>query len=641
MHTRPLALLFLAALAAAACSSDTTSTDRGPGGGGADAATDAGTGDSAVADAMPVDTGPAPCVRDQDCDSGEVCNVKTGVCGAGVACMSNAECEACSRFNNPTDCGHGYHINAYCDLDRGNVCTRSLSPCEPCATDEDCGPMHPSISSVTGPQKCVDYPSGGKFCARSSQLIGCPFGFEPNAEGLCIRSGGAGCPTGEDFVVCPEKPAGGPNCTFEQTCPGEACAGVAGALCSTNLNAPGALGICIGACDDDADCMDPAFPSCNEESGICVPSCTKGGCADNKACHSDGFCADKCTDDAFCEMTYGANTYCNLPGRPAPKQFKGYRDTNSCAPLGCEDAVDCPAPGEVCDKTQAPPACVPGCFTTDDCRSGEVCKTPGAGGPMMTYSRAECRALAPKTDDTQLGVCCYPGCTDRSLGCPGTLDWCCGEEDSPYEDPVACGNLRDPVTMQFRRAEAGECFEMAPKPRSPFCSICDDMTPCESDDYDGGGTNWTWGYNTDPLINGGAPFKEQEFCIPVADGLNMCSVSCNPNAADDACPGRFRCGPLFVQCLQDADCNGLTCDGENTAVDPPVRGRCLCGENNASFAMCPNQYSGVGDVTNPRCVAQGVDGKMFCLMSYQCVPPPVRESPPMSGMYNYPAACLP
>lgn len=636
MRCRHLSLALFAAAAFAACTSETTTPDTGPGG-GADGGTPDATGFPDAA--PPVDMGPVPCQRDQDCDSGEVCNVKTGMCGAGVACTSNAECEACARFNNPTDCGHGYHLNSYCDLDRGNVCTRGLSPCEPCETDEDCGPMHPSIAAVTGEQRCFDYGADGKFCARSAQTIQCPFGFAVDqATNLCIRQ--AGCPTGADFAICPEKPAGGPGCTSEQTCPGEPCAGIAGAVCSTNLNAPGALGICIGACRTDGDCMDPAFPTCRVESGICVPSCTKGGCADNKACHSDGFCADKCMDDAFCEQEYGAGTYCNLPGRPAPRTFKGYRDANSCAPLGCEQPEDCPAPGEVCDKTQAVPACVDGCFTAADCNSGEVCKQPGAGGPMMSYSRAECRALPVKTDDTQLGVCCFPGCTDRSLGCPGTLDWCCGEPDSPFEDPVACGNLRDPVTMQVRRAEAGECFNIAPKPTSPFCAQCDDMTPCNSDDYDGGGTNWTAGYNVDPAINGGAPFKEQEFCFQVAMNLSMCGVSCNPNASDDACPGRFRCSPFFVSCLQDADCNGVTCDGENTAVDPPVRGRCLCGENNTQFAMCPAQYSGLGDVNNPRCVANGAEGKMFCLASYMCLPPPVRETPPMSGIYNYPDSCL-
>lgn len=639
MRCRHLPLLISAALAFSACSSDPDVPDAGPGGPDSGVA-DTGLSDGAVPgmDATPIDTGPAPCQRDQDCDSGEVCNVVTGMCGAGVACTTDTECEACARFANPTDCGHGYHINAYCDLDRGSVCTRGLSPCEPCETSADCGPMHPAIAAVTDPQQCIEYADGNKYCARSAAGVPCPFGFVVDQmTNLCVRQ--AGCPTGTDFEICPAKPAGA-SCTGDQTCPGEVCDGLPGTRCATN-NAPGALGICIGACTTDADCTNPAFPTCRQESGICVPSCTKGGCADNKACHSDGFCADKCEDDAFCETEYGAGTYCNLPGRPAPRLFKGYRDANSCAPLGCEDPVDCPAPGEVCDKTQSPPACVSGCYTGDDCNSGEVCKQAGPNGPQPQYNRAECRALPVKTDDTQLGVCCHPGCTDRGLGCPGTLDWCCGEEDSPFEDPVACGEVLDAQSMMSRQAEAGECFQIAPKPTSPFCSICDDMTPCNSDDFDGNGNNWTFGYNQDPAINGGAPFKEQEYCFQVADGLNMCGVSCNPNAPDDACPGRFRCSPFFVSCLQDADCNGTTCDGEDTTVDPPRAGRCLCGENNAPTVACPGQVSSLGDIDNPRCVAAGIEGKMFCLASYMCMPPAIVEQPPMSGMYNYPNACLP
>jgi len=46
-------------------------------------------------------------------------------------------------------------------------------------------------------------------------------------------------------------------------------------------------------------------------------------------------------------------------------------------------------------------------------------------------------------------------------------------------------------------------------------------------------------------------------------------------------------------------------------------------------------------VTLPRCGVASADGKMFCVASHMCMPPAVREQPPMSGMYNYPAACLP
>lgn len=639
MRLSPLSLLLLAAVfAAQACSSDTERPDAGPGGNGTD------TGTSTQADAGPADTGapdsgPPPCVRDQDCDSGMVCNLPTQQCVAGTACTGQADCDRCSALNGATDCGHGYELVAYCDPGHGNVCVRALAPCEPCEDDTDCGELHAQIRSAADPSKCLEYEGGQKFCGRDA-TFGCPIGFIRDATtDQCVRPGGCSA----DTVICPEKPAG-QQCPSGQTCPGELCEGTGGARC-TNNDLPGSIGICIGACQADTDCTDPAFPVCNSRNGICIAGCTQGSCAGGKVCHSDGFCADPCADDDFCAMRYGdPNYYCNTRGRPSPRQYKNYRDENSCAPLGCEQAIDCPAAGLVCDKSLAPPDCVVGCFTTEDCLAGEVCKDPGPAGPQPSYNRQQCRALGAKADDTSLGVCCNPGCTDRILQCD-LNQWCCAEEDSPFEDPNTCGTITGTVGPT-RQAEPGECFDIAPKPTSPFCEICGGMDdpPCSSDDYNGGGANWTAGYNVDPMINGGQPFKEQEFCFGVAQNLGMCSVSCNPLAPDNGCPRGWTCGPFFPPCLQDADCGtqGLTCEGEDTSVDPPRTGRCLCGENGVQNVQCGTAYAQLQEaVNNPRCVEQGANGQMFCVATYHCAPPPIQENPPMSGNFNYPDACLP
>src|SRR5262249_37042618 len=124
-----------------------------------------------------------------------------------------------------------------------------------------------------------------------------------------------------------------------------------------------------------------------------------------------------CADDNACTMQFGANAYCNTRGRMLPRGFKNYRDENACAPLGCEQATDCPSAGLVCDRTQAPPSCATGCFTRTDCLAGEVCRLAGPNGPQPNYTRAECRALGTKSNDQTLGVCCNPGCTDRVLQC--------------------------------------------------------------------------------------------------------------------------------------------------------------------------------------------------------------------------------
>lgn len=635
------------ALLSAACSSS-SSKDGGSGGGDGfvtltDASTtaaDAGTaGDAAVAP----DAG-FECVRDQDCPSGEVCNVKDSPhhCVPGVACTMPTDCDRCSALTNPTDCKHGYHLNAYCDDRHGNVCVRTLAPCEPCGDDKDCGQLHSSIRVNAEDSKCLDYGSGKKYCGRDGRF--CPVGFVRDPVTMqCKRSEGCSDTT----VICGPKPAGA-MCTGDQICPGAMCGTAGQGVCSTN-NLPGEVGTCIGACRTNTDCADPSFPICNTRNGICIAGCTKDSCAGGKVCHSSGFCGDACTDDLSCRDRFNdQNLYCNIAGRMnEPTRFKNYRDPNSCAPLGCEQPEDCPAAGIVCDKTAAPPTCRQGCFTRDDCLSGEVCKLAGAGGPQPTYSRSECRALNNKADDTAVGVCCNPGCTDRVLQC-GINEWCCGEGQSPYEAPTSCGTITSTIMgMQPRQAEAGECFPIAPKPVSPFCQQCDNMNPCNSDNFNGGGANWTAGYNVDPNINGGQPFKEQEYCFPVAmraDGsaLGMCSVSCNPAAPDNGCPRGWNCGRYWATCLQDADCNNLPCIGANTGVNPPVRGKCQCGDNNTPNATCPTVYNDPGlpdAVTNPRCVAEP-DGRMYCLASYMCSPVPVREMPMGSGIYNYPPVCL-
>jgi hypothetical protein len=636
----------LAGLSAlAGCSSGDGAADAG--------ATDTGSGppDTGVfADAEPVDMGPPPCNRDQDCASGEVCNLRTRQCAPGTACTSQTDCDRCSALANPADCGHGFTVNAYCDPGRGNVCTRSLSPCEPCQDDEDCGPLHPTIRGSAQPSKCLDYGNGEKFCGRDG-AFGCPVGFTRDAAtNQCKRDNNVGCPP--NVTPCPARPAGDMACPTNagQICAGERCPN-ASERCSAN-DLPGGTGVCIGACQNNDDCTDPNFPVCNPRTGTCVQGCTKDSCAAGQVCHANGFCGMPCTDDQACvDRFQDQDLYCNLDNRfAAPRSYKDYRDTNACAPLGCEQARDCGGAGRVCDLRQDPPACVSGCYNDRDCAAGSVCKDPGPAGPQPSYDRAACRALAPKPDNRDIGICCNPGCTNRVTQCD-LNQFCCAEPGSPYADSATCGAVTSTATMQSRQAEPGECFFLEAPPKSPFCSFCDPMMAggCNSDDYDRQGSAWTAGYNQDPAINGGQPFKEQELCIPFAETqqgvVGMCAVSCNPNSTDPGrgCPRGWSCGRVYPGCLQDADCNGLTCVGADTSVDPPREGRCQCGEGGTVSAQCPTAYVRFGEaVQNPRCVLDQADQmmRMFCLATYVCRPTPLRENPPMSGNFNYPAACL-
>jgi hypothetical protein len=557
-------------------------------------------------------------------------------CVPGRACTTDTDCNTCSDVINPQDCGHGYHLTAWCDPNHGNVCTRSRSPCEPCTQDSDCGRVHPLDGNARN--TCVDYGGGQRFCGRPCTQ-GCPDGFACNNENVCTRMQGCAA----EPVICPEDPNPGVNCTRpapHQVCPGESCGSPAAGRCSTN-DRPGALGICIGFCTQDADCP-PETPICNPRNGICIAGCAKGSCPAGQVCHADGFCDAPCAADGDCENNpkYGPDTYCNLPpppARPPPRYYKGgmmgYRDDFSCAPLGCERNVDCVVSGIVCDKTQLPPACAPGCYEADDCLAAEVCRR----GPQRQYTEQECRALPEKDPgEAELGVCCDPGCQNLELDC-GFMQWCCGEDldpniMEPFENAANCGS---PTATIARQALPGECFDMD---ADPWCRTC-----MGNDDCNMPPSAWTPGYNGNP------PVQEQEFCIPIAMGVAACGITCNPDldlAGIHTCPRLWNCGPLMHPCFQDADCNGLACIGANPGMNIP--GACRCGENGTASAVCP-QASIVGGVDNPRCVEKGtmalqgppgsVPGEFYCVMGFNCTPPPLQVINMMTGETNYPAAC--
>lgn len=651
-RTPIIALLAVAVSSATTACSDTDSEDAG--------VVDTGPADTGVPldtgmpDLGPADTGepPPPCLYDQGgeenrgCEPGFVCNIDTGECVEGVACTSNADCDACSALANPEDCGHGYPVTSWCDPNHGSVCTRSRAPCEPCETDDDCGLVDSILRRSGDPDnpdpdndvnRCLEYPDGNKFCGRPNSLT-CPIGFREDSElGQCFRE--QGCAV--EPVFCPRSDTPGEGCPGRaQICPGEVCPETNGALCVTN-NLPGQVGICFGACRTNADCPEDK-PICNPNNGICGTGCTKDSCPASEVCHMDGFCAAPCETDDDCTMAtennnkvYGTadEVYCNLPGRPAPRIFKGgasmeaYRDEASCAPLGCERPIDCPNSGEVCDPDRSPPACVPGCYTSeDDCLSGEVCRR---GIPNVQYDREGCRALDPVDEDAgEIGICCFPGCTNRILQCD-LHEFCCAEEGSPYADGDSC----PPVTISSTAAASpGVCFE---PPLNPWCVINPEEA-CNS--------GWTFGFNSDPDVMGGVPFQEQEFPFAIAMGVSACGVTCDPDAADKGCPRGWNCQPVTPGCFQDADCaaSGLTCEGEDTSADPPVPGQCKCGEDGVVAAACPTAFGGpgsdLGTINYPRCRDPEGDvfGDMYCLAAYNCIPVQVQD---MTGA-PYPPQCF-
>lgn len=229
---------------------------------------DAGTGTDAgshTRDASaPPDAGVIRCQRDQDdCPSGQVCNLMMDPpqCVAGLACQTDDDCNPCSAIGSATtDCGHGFHLVAFCDDRHGNVCTRSRAPCEPCLEDRDCGRQHPLLGGAAS--ACLDYGNNEKFCGRACGT--CPYGFYCDALSNQCRADDCA----PEPVICPPDNMTGTQCSAtDQICPGEECPNTGGAQCATN-NQPYSLGICIGYCMSDTDCP-AATPTCNRRNGIC------------------------------------------------------------------------------------------------------------------------------------------------------------------------------------------------------------------------------------------------------------------------------------------------------------------------------------------------------------------------------------
>ncbi len=639
-------LAALIALSHLACSSGGGPNDRSDGGADADAGT--------------TDAGPEPCGFDKGgftnrgCDPGFVCNLRMDPpqCVAGKACTTTEDCRVCSDLQNPEDCGHGYPLTAWCDPSHDSVCVRSKSPCEPCETAADCGFTHPVQGSLQ--HDCVDYGNGQRFCGRPSS-IGCPLGFTANTDGQCVRAGTEGC---DAFpTVCPANTGQNPSCPVgvsDQICEGDRCSAGTGPRCGNN-DVPGALGTCIDFCLSDSDCPSSA-PVCNTRNGTCIEPCVPGFCAAGQVCHLDGLCAAACSNNGDCETDarYGPQSYCNTrsPAQLPPRYFKDYHDDNSCQRLGCERPVDCGGRGFVCDLGVAPPECVEGCLQDDDCPVGDVCKNAIAPAPGTSYSRQQCRDLpdVPNGNQTLIGTCCNPGCLDRNFDC-GLNEWCCGEPGSPYEDESTCLTL---TSLGSEQAEGGECFPMvsasSPAGNQQFCAACaspGSAAECSAPNRvlpgpDGVTTGWYPGFNEDPTVNDGEPFRELEFCTVVSMNQAVCSTTCNPTAPDDGCPGRQACSARFAPCCQDSDCGDLDCIGADCGADQPIAGRCRCGTDGVASFACPTTYGLIDrSVPFPRCVEATAGGDLFCVVAYNCVPPLVSQDPTSESGTNYPLACTP
>src|SRR5687768_1466937 len=168
----------------------------------------------------PVDVG---CARDEECGAGEICDVASGDCVAGLDCTENPGlCGFCGDFN--ADCGFG-ELPAYCSEDAG-VCRRQQGECGPCDEDAQCAESATGLASVCAPSAAS---SGEGFCTVGCGA--CPPGYTCSAGG-----GGGGCVPAGGIDVC----AAAISCADGAECP-------QGQVCTD-------LDVCLALCERDADC---------------------------------------------------------------------------------------------------------------------------------------------------------------------------------------------------------------------------------------------------------------------------------------------------------------------------------------------------------------------------------------------------
>ncbi|MEM1023368.1 MAG: hypothetical protein AAGJ19_06790 [Myxococcota bacterium] len=548
-------LAALLAVGAAACGNEDGNNDLANGNGNANTNVDMGGGNAngdvdmgnGTVDMGPDDMGNGggvDCRIDQlDCDPGEVCNLITGECVAGKSCTRDDDCNPCDESDpagSDDDCGHGYHVSAYCDEDHGNVCTRIRTVCETCETDADCGIFADDFFPL--PSLCIEDPEsddGRRVCAIEATL-GCPRGYEPRpvpggaaGRNYCINP--LGCPdreaqficnyrdplpdplpeVAEENLECRERPTN-PQVGQESICQDDVCAGSGNQRCAVGAFLAGLPPTCGNYCLSDAECeaANPARPFC-APSGVCNTGCRQGECAAGEVCHLDGTCGAPCEGDTiadrdsncidrFGNADNGDRVYCNQnrpsppDGQPNPTPLKPYRDAGACAPLGCEVQPgeqanpDCDT-NQACDETLLIPECVQGCFTEIDCQGqgndGSVCVNASVqditdpGGDAIV-SQALCRQqqrFARDSDNrSTIGQCCNPGCiTDGSCF---ANEFCCGEQVSREDGAAKPGS---------RYADPTQCANLTPistvqaragqcfeAPLQPWCETqCDPMNP--------------------------------------------------------------------------------------------------------------------------------------------------------------------
>lgn len=375
----------------------------------------------------------------------------------------------------------------------------------------------------------------------------------------------------------------------------------------------------------------------------------------------------------------------NQDGLPEPSCVPGCFSGGDCTTQEpCEADTECPAERPWCQPNPNPgtpgncstfPLENPQVFRCVDAPSGQVDERQACREEFFTNGLDEENR---DSDSPRIGTCCETGCITRNNDCIGAAAFCCEEQGSPYSDPASCRNVvqDDPNPIQ---ATPGTCFEA---PIQPFCQGCNPMDPfnsCNATEVEGlvdnpslaysPATVWPAGENQDcdgcseadlddytalgGQVNSGTPFYEVQRCVNIDPRMGatfpVCTVGYDPAAVADAgsslaagVPRGWECAARAPPCVDDSQCNGLTCVGFEALPDGTILslGACQCGEDGVPTTACPDTINGIpmisGTIEAPtrmRCVEaktpnyQGpqspdvANGDMFCVYTFDCAPP--------------------
>ncbi|MEZ4339420.1 MAG: hypothetical protein R3B82_22585 [Sandaracinaceae bacterium] len=375
--------------------------------------------------------------------------------GAGAACRDDADCDG---------------TDAYCDPEYpGGYCTGICDAATPCPEGGTC------LETMTGSQcfgTCDFEAADGDYCDRDGYgcadmlgicLPGCDTDAECDAGLVCDTNGGF---YGEGSCANPDAHLGD-ACVDETECPpGTRClserfTGIPGGVCggfgcdpstgdgcptgATCVNTGRRFGICLLACEGDADCtrMDQECTT-GTTGNYCGPSFDAANlgqiCSAGRGSCAGGVCLDEGNygwPDSYC-VALGCDPVAQT-GCPGDGVCIDGADGQGVCLDGCTADGDCRAgydcrPADAADAT-SPTACVPGCDDSTVCgNDGFVCN-PGTGQCNQVFDNMnlgepctggmDCaggRCLSEADDGWPAGTCAFPGCrlsgTGPAADCP-------------------------------------------------------------------------------------------------------------------------------------------------------------------------------------------------------------------------------